>query len=569
MPAISRFRSGLLPSVLLACVVGGAGTAWAGGGPENLFLVVNSNSEASKTVANHYIDLRKIPPVNVFYLDYRGGRTEIPAGVFRSRILEPILQEIEKRGIKDRIDYVAYSSDFPWRVSFKAEFAGEKLPPGVSPTASLTSATYLHAFVMQQRKEMLSLNANFYCSPPNDLVVVSRACRSSYRWSLGGRRAGQEGLPYMLTAVLGMTTVPGNTTAEIATYLERSAKADGTSPPGTIYYAANKTIRSTVRDREFAQAVRLLRLAGVRAEIVEAFFPQYKQDIVGVTCGHSVVSPLKSQSKILPGAFCDNLTSSGGQFLPGKNQTLLTEFLQMGAAGACGTVIEPTAIPQKFPNYTNQVHYAHGCSLAESFYQSVSGPYQQILVGDPLCQPWAKIPKVSVSGVSDGELVKGTVVITPTATLSQGAASAFEMFVDGVAVEKCVPGQKFTWDTTKLADGQHEVRVVAWDNTPIEAQGRWIGSVIVKNGLDAVQLSVDQSSVASAVPALTLQVTATNAAPVKIMFNGLELANVASGSGSVTIDKAKLGKGPVTLVAVTEGTPGLRSRPLRIMLAEK
>jgi hypothetical protein len=373
----------------------------------------------------------------------------------------------------------------------------------------------------------------------------------------------------MLSAVIGVTGVPGNTFDEIANYLQRSVEADGTRPRGTIYYAVNNTIRSTVRDREFPQAVRLLGLAGVRAEIVQAIFPQYKQDIVGVVTGHNLVEPLKSQSRILPGAFCDNLTSSGGRLLPDTKQTVLTEFLRMGAAGACGTVVEPTALRQKFPNYTNQVHYAHGCSLAEAFYQSLDCPFQQLLVGDPLCQPWARIPKVSVTGVSDGAMVRGTVEITPTASLSEGAVSSFEMFVDGIAVQKCLPGQKITWDTAKLADGYHEVRIVAWDNTPIETQGRWIGGVIIKNGLDAVQLSLDQSSLANSVKALKLQVTATNGAPTAILCNGVELAKVSTGNGSVEIEKTRLGKGPVTLIAVSEGTPGLRSRPLRVVLSEK
>ena len=41
-------------------------TAQAGGGPENVFVVVNSASWASQSVANHFIKLRDIPPVNVY-----------------------------------------------------------------------------------------------------------------------------------------------------------------------------------------------------------------------------------------------------------------------------------------------------------------------------------------------------------------------------------------------------------------------------------------------------------------------------------------------------------------------
>ena len=56
--------------------------AWAGGGPENVLLLVNSNSLNSKTIANHYIALRNIPPSNVVYIDWRGGLEDWPGQCF-------------------------------------------------------------------------------------------------------------------------------------------------------------------------------------------------------------------------------------------------------------------------------------------------------------------------------------------------------------------------------------------------------------------------------------------------------------------------------------------------------
>lgn len=537
----------------------------AGGGPENVLLVVNSNSEASKTVANHYIDLRKIPANNVFYLKFPAGKATIPSNLFEQRILAPILQEIEKRKLTKQIDCVVYSCDFPWRVDFRKQFASENLGRSFTPMCSLTSATYLYAFVQQHRKEMFGLNANFYAAPFDPLVVVSRAFRANYRWSLGGKRAGQEGLPYMMSAMLGVNTVPGNTVSEIVWNLQRTVPADGSAPGGTIYFAANKTIRSKVRDQDFPAAVRLIQLGGVRAQIVQEFFPQNKQDMAGVTCGHSNVSPAGSGSRFLSGAFCDNLTSAGGQFLPDKGQTIISEFLRMGAAGACGTVVEPTAIPQKFPNASLHVHYVHGCSLAESFYQAVASPFQQILVGDPLCQPWAKIPKVAVTGIGEGEFTKGEVEIVPTATGMQQPVASFQLFVDGTLQQNIFPGERFKLDTTKLADGYHEVRVVATDNTPIETQGRWIGSLNVKNGRDAIQLSLASGTES---PILNFRLSATQPTPTSIVWNGIEVAKVASGEGPFTIEKSRLGSGPVTLMAVAEGENGLRSLPLRVVIGE-
>jgi hypothetical protein len=212
------------------------------------------------------------------------------------------------------------------------------------------------------------------------------------------------------------------------------------------------------------------------------------------------------------------------------------------------------------------VHYANGCSLAESFYQSVACTFQQILVGDPLCQPWAKAPKASVTGITDGGTIRDRVEIIPTAQAANGGIALFQLYVDGILNKQCRAGERFELSTIELADGYHEVRVVAIDGTPIETQGRWIGTIQVKNGTDAVQLSANQSTLAASSKMLTVNVTATNGGATTVFCNGVSVGEVASGNGPLSMDRSKLGTGPVTLIAVTEGKPQLRSRPLRVVL---
>src|SRR5471032_552704 len=73
----------------------------AGGGPENVFLVVNQRSWASLTVANHYIRLRQIPPSNVLYLDWAGSSETSDILSFREQILRPVLAAIQRRQLGD------------------------------------------------------------------------------------------------------------------------------------------------------------------------------------------------------------------------------------------------------------------------------------------------------------------------------------------------------------------------------------------------------------------------------------------------------------------------------------
>jgi uncharacterized protein (TIGR03790 family) len=543
-----------------------AATSFAGGGPENVLLVVNALSEDSRTVANHYIDLKKIPPSNVVFVNSPLTKAMLNAAQYRKRILAPVDKAIEERGLKNQIDYVVFSCDFPWQINFAPEYPLEKFPRGFRPLSGISSAMYLSEFIRANRKEFMGINSNFYCAPPSELIVFSRGFRSSYRWGVGGRRAGQEGISYMLSAVLGVTQGKGNSVSEIIWYLERAAQADGTAPKGTIYFAKNSNVRSTTRDATFPTAIRFLGIAGVRAEIFPGIFPTNKQDMAGVTCGFSVINPAQAKSRFLPGAICDNLTSLGGEFSPKNQQTVVSEYLRLGAAGACGTVVEPTALPQKFPNNSLHVHYANGCSLAESFYQSVACPFQQLLVGDPLCQPWAKAPKVSVTGITDGGMIRDKVEIIPTAQAANGGIALFQLYVDGILNKQCRPGERFELDTAELADGYHDVRVVGVDGTPIETQGRWIGLIQVKNATDAVQLSVNESTLAASSKMLTVNVMATNNGATTVYHNGINVGEVASGNGPLSINKTKLGTGPVTLIAISEGKPQLRSRPLRVVL---
>ena len=91
----------------------------AGGGPENVFLVVNEHSLSSKLIANHYSDIRKIPENNVLYLREVPNKDVVSIEQFKELILQPILKEIDLRRLDGTIDYIVYSSGFPTRVSVK------------------------------------------------------------------------------------------------------------------------------------------------------------------------------------------------------------------------------------------------------------------------------------------------------------------------------------------------------------------------------------------------------------------------------------------------------------------
>jgi uncharacterized protein (TIGR03790 family) len=213
--------------------------------------------------------------------------------------------------------------------------------------------------------------------------------------------------------MLGVTVGRGNSVDEVLSYLRRSVSADGTRPRGTIYFMWNKDIRSLTRDKCFPAVAEQINAVGVRAVVQQGRLPTGARDVAGLMVGASELDMAKDSIRILPGAICEHLTSEGGIIARDANQTPLSEFLRHGAAGASGTIAEPRALQAKFPLPSMQLHYVRGCSLAEAFYQSISCPYQLLIVGDPLCQPWATFPNITVNGVKPDERVKGTIAILP------------------------------------------------------------------------------------------------------------------------------------------------------------
>jgi uncharacterized protein (TIGR03790 family) len=549
--------------------------ALAGGGPENVFLVVNANSDSSKTVANHYIELRKIPPNNVFYVDWKGSLGVCSGKNFREQILLPALKAIEDRNLTRQIDYLVYSTDFPWRMELRSVFPNDEFKAPFDPVASSTGATYLFAYMASENPAMV-MPVNWYVPGPIDqnisacqslANVPSRAFRSRYSWDQSGKRtqAASSGQRYLLSTTLGITRGRGNTVEEVISYLRRSVAADGTRPRGTIYFMWNRDVRSTVRDKCYASIAAQINQAGGHATVRQGRLPDGAKDVAGLMVGFASFDVAASGMTIQPGAICEHLTSAGGVMTAGAHQTPLTDFLRQGAAGASGTVTEPRAIQAKFPLPSLQLHYVRGCSLAEAFYQSVSGPYQLLIVGDPLCQPWATAPRVTVKGIPDPKNVSGTLSITLSpATAGGRPIGVFEVFVDGRLIARSPLGKTVPLDTTKLPDGYHELRVVGIQADAIETQGRQIMPLMVRNGKSGVEFQVAPQPGVSQLGKLKMRVKQPGATSIAIRQNSREVGRVQGESGEVEIPAAMLGRGPVTLKAFSEGPAATVSQPVRI-----
>lgn len=113
-----------------------------------------------------------------------------------------------------------------------------------------------------------------------------------------------------------------------------------------------------------------------------------RQDVLFYFTGLAQVPSITS-NRYLPGALADHLTSAGG-VLPQSAQMSSLRWLEAGATGSYGTVIEPCAIPGKFPSVPIAIrHYIAGETLLEAYWKSVLTPAQGVFIGEPLAAPFA------------------------------------------------------------------------------------------------------------------------------------------------------------------------------------
>ncbi len=417
------------------------------------------------------------------------------------------------------------------------------------------------------------------------------------------------GQRYLLSTVLGVTRGAGTTLPEAIAALERSAAADFTHPQGSFYFSLTTDVRTTTRQWGFISAVDDLQQLGFTAEVIPTPLPQGKHDILGVQIGTPNYSWSSAGSSFLPGAIADNLTSMGGVMTGGGGQTTLSEMIRAGAAGSSGTVTEPYALQEKFPHAQMYVAYARGASLAEAFYSYVTGPYQLLIVGDPLCQPCSHSPQLKLdtalrmldvdqplrlslpsSGVSYSEWLNSSESVAKRTTPLQ--AAAMRILLDGVR-PRAVPMQTGLNVALKgLPPGYHEINLQFVAEGPLSPRSNamipiWIGpldSLLLElSGTQAAPVDNPSGETAarSGVPKPTQQISlqagelAVNISSaetpgskevqrVSLWHDAEQLESADGGSGHFILKLDRIGMGPVQLHAQAELSDGtqFKSQPV-------
>jgi hypothetical protein len=553
-----RFLSFVAAAALL---VAWAPPARAGGGPTTTLVVVNADSPLSWKIANAYVALRHVPATHVCPIPGVPNLTVISVDDFRKRIWGPIAKFLDENHLHEEIDCIAYSADFPFGVNYDGDFKGVELGQlvGKFRVASLTGLTYLIREVEARSRSYLDLKVNQYFRWPNQEILPAHGFRHAQVWARERKptlAAGDEDAErYYLSTMLCVTGMQGNSVPEIMAYLKAGAASDGTHPKGTVYLMDNPDVRSRTRRPQFADVTAALARAGGKARELEkgvdgqdGILPIHEDDIIGIVAGSASFHWEKTGSRMLPGAIAEHLTSFGGK-LDGSGQTKLTAFLRAGAVGSSGTVAEPYAVPHKFPAASLHVAYREGASLAEAFYESISGPYQLLVVGDPLARPYATFAKVDLPEPDAAKPWSGSVKLKARIAAAKGhAIGSVEVWLDGQLLGETPPEKPFPLDTTTQPDGAHELTLVAVERGLLETRSPWTHEIEIRNGTRDVTMRAVRGP-ASLGEILHVGGRAPHAKTVVVMAGYRQVAEAKAWSTTwkADVDTRALGEGPTTL----------------------
>ena len=168
--------------------------------------------------------------------------------------------------------------------------------------------------------------------------------------------------------------------------IDRGVRSDGSLPSGVAYLLSTSDAARNVRSGSYSLAQRVL---GRRAHVLEADALKGAKDVLFYFIGKDRVEGLDTLH-FLPGAIADHLTSFGGQ-LTDSSQMSALRWLEEGATGSYGTVVEPCNLPEKFPHPALAIgNYLAGDTLIEAYWKSVAMPGQGIFIGEPLAAPFRR-----------------------------------------------------------------------------------------------------------------------------------------------------------------------------------
>lgn len=328
---------------------------------KRVLLVINSSSAESREIGAYYRIKRQVPKENVVMISV--STTEnVDQSEYQNGILSPIQSAI--RNSKHPIDYIVLTTGTPIRLENDNGFSVDG-----------------HLATM-----------NMSLAPIKELTTADiTRCKNPYYGSTEPFTSKKYNM-YLVTRLIGYTV------EDAKKLVDRSLAAVPTDGPFFLDMATNR------KDGGYGQLQMLMRRSyenlknkGVDVQIDETTeFILPARPLMGYVSWGSNDGAYNGETykkiPFLPGSICETFVSTSGRtFRPTTGgQSLIADLIKNGVTGIKGYVSEPYTFALAQPDILFD-RYVGGFNLADSFYAaSPVIKWKDIVVGDPLCQPYAK-----------------------------------------------------------------------------------------------------------------------------------------------------------------------------------
>lgn len=307
--------------------------------PEELAVIVNDADPISVAIAKYYQARRGIPDSNMIHIRFAPGA--------------PAMSQAEFAKIKASVDVKT-----PQQVQ---AFALTWTQPYRVDCMSITSA-----FAMGFDRKFCAAG----CTPTRLNPYFNSTSIAPYK-------------QYRLRPTMSLA---GHNLEAVKSLIDRGVRSDNTFPAGTGYLLDTSDRNRNVRAGIYNEIIKYME-GNVGLQRIQADFIESKPDVLFYFTGTAQVAKLNSNT-FVPGAIGDHLTSAGGQLTDSPQMSSL-RWLEAGATGSYGAVVEPCNFRGKFPNPGIVIsRYAEGETLIEAYWKSVAMPGQGIFIGEPLANPY-------------------------------------------------------------------------------------------------------------------------------------------------------------------------------------
>jgi len=306
----------------------------------HLAIIINAADPLSESIGRTYQAARLIPPDQVIRVRFPPGEVALSPAVFRR-----LKRTVDSR-TPGHVQVYALAWAAPYRVGCQ----------------SITSAF------------SFGLDARF----------CATGCRTTALSPLFAR--GDVRRPWDQLGVRPSMMLAATSPAMARRLIQQGVAADGTAPPGTAYLLSTRDAKRNSRSPGYGRVVAAMG-SRFQVRVIASDALVGAQDVMAYFTGLAFPAGIRT-NRYRPGAVADHLTSLGGQLTDSPQMSAL-RWLEAGATGSYGTVVEPCNFPAKFPDPGLLLSfYRRGDTLIESYWRSVAMPGQGVFIGEPLARPW-------------------------------------------------------------------------------------------------------------------------------------------------------------------------------------